>query len=54
MATTFAYIIVAWVGMGIGIGITTYIMLGTRFMDDIRIERNIKSPQKMLAEWVQE
>ncbi len=52
MATFLTYLIVGWISFGLGMSFTAYLLMGSRFLDDMRIERNIVSPQKMLADWV--
>ena len=52
MATLFTYIVVGWVCFGLGTAFSAYLLMSSRMMDDMRIERNITSPQKMLADWV--
>ncbi len=49
MATWFPLLIAGWIGFGLGMALTAYVMLGARFMADrIHIERNVVSPQDYL------
>ena len=49
------YLLVFWLGLGVGMAGTAYLMMTAQVIGDgrIQVERPVKSPQHLLAEWLQ-